>query len=284
MSQLAGFTPTRNFRTLNQGEESLEGTGVSDQLRLSRNSIQRQIRSLKQSITANRKKLRKIQDDQSQPLRKHGLQRPWSWKQVLMWVEFFLSASLLVGEFTVQNLHLGEIYGSLLVTTGATLTVLVGYFALRGQLIDSTDDSVKNKLMLQLTSAQISTDQSVHSSLTFYCHICKTYVGGQTKHCSTCNKCVAHFDHHCEWLNNCVGQANLREFYLLVALYTLQVIFQAAFQGLLLSSSLKQALPSGILTVLLCFYIAKFVMLAHLQAQVIYYWWLGVSTYEYIVE
>ena len=92
-----------------------------------------------------------------------------------MWVEYFISTALLVVEFAVQNLHLSEIYSSLIVTTGSVLTILVGYFALRGQLIDSTDDSVKNKLMLQLTSSQIATDQSVNTQLSYFCKICKTY-------------------------------------------------------------------------------------------------------------
>ena len=47
----------------------------------------------------------------------------------------------------------------------------------------------------------------------YYCKVCASNVGANSKHCGECNKCVSDFDHHCQWLNNCIGSQN-RKFFL----------------------------------------------------------------------
>jgi hypothetical protein len=63
------------------------------------------------------------------------------------------------------------------------------------------------------------------ASLHLYCTVCDGYVNDDAKHCGTCNRCCGGFDHHCNWLNNCIGYENYWDFYHLIWLYLLFMLF-----------------------------------------------------------
>ncbi|KAL6761035.1 DHHC palmitoyltransferase-domain-containing protein [Haematococcus lacustris] len=52
-----------------------------------------------------------------------------------------------------------------------------------------------------------------------WCVSCGLARPARSKHCRVCNRCIARHDHHCGWINNCVGLANLRLFWLFLAMH-----------------------------------------------------------------
>lgn len=125
------------------------------------------------------------------------------------------------------------------------------------------------------------------------CTICKTCVGGQSKHCGHCNRCVARFDHHCKWLNNCIGQRNYSLFLLLVVSLCLSqlvfISFTSFYLSLAASSDLRDfGLPQAlfIIPASLTLAISVAVVLAVINLLALNFWlrcYKHMTTYEYIM-
>lgn len=123
------------------------------------------------------------------------------------------------------------------------------------------------------------------------CTICKTCVGGQSKHCGQCNRCVVRFDHHCKWLNNCIGQSNYSLFLLLIGCLCLSQIVFISFASayLSLATDLRDfGLPRAlfIVPVSLTLAISVAVALAVLNLLALNFWlrcFKHMTTYEYVL-
>jgi len=125
------------------------------------------------------------------------------------------------------------------------------------------------------------------------CTICKTCVGGRSKHCGFCNRCVASFDHHCKWLNNCIGQTNYALFVRLIVSLAFSeiafIIFACLYLQLAASSGLRDlGLPLVLflvptsLTLTICIAVA----LAIFNLLALNFWlrrYKHMTTYEYIL-
>ncbi|XP_065106513.1 palmitoyltransferase ZDHHC23-A isoform X2 [Paramisgurnus dabryanus] len=52
-----------------------------------------------------------------------------------------------------------------------------------------------------------------------WCPVCRLLRPPRAGHCRICGACVLRMDHHCVWINSCVGQANHRQFLLMLLLF-----------------------------------------------------------------
>ena len=59
------------------------------------------------------------------------------------------------------------------------------------------------------------------------CKDCKLWINTDEKtiHCRKCGICIEGYDHHCDCINICVGKKNIKNFYLLVLVSFLVIIY-----------------------------------------------------------
>ena len=59
------------------------------------------------------------------------------------------------------------------------------------------------------------------------CKDCKLWINTDEKtiHCRKCGICIEGFDHHCDCINICVGKRNIKNFYLLILVSFLVIIY-----------------------------------------------------------
>ena len=59
------------------------------------------------------------------------------------------------------------------------------------------------------------------------CKDCKLWINTDEKtiHCKKCGICIEGYDHHCDCINICVGKKNIKNFYLLVLVSFLVIIY-----------------------------------------------------------
>lgn len=137
-------------------------------------------------------------------VRRNGLQRPFSWHQILMWFEFVLTQGVFIW------LYLNSKSENKLVTLilHSSLSIIVATLIFMGHQVNAIDPKVVNNEK-EIT---VVTNE-------FHCSICDSQVCSTSKHCGKCNKCVSNFDHHCDWLNNCIGGKNYKIFFGLISFY-----------------------------------------------------------------
>ena len=159
------------------------------------------------------------------------------------------------------------------------LTFVVAYFAYQGSAIDSTDPIVYKYRTLRRQGRESDIDPTMFP---YKCGICNSYVGSKTKHCGSCNKCVSEFDHHCDWLNNCIGQSNFNNFMMLVLTYAIHTALILAITVLNLVND--TGISNVYLVILITVYIIKLIIITNLLIQNVYFMYLGIGTYDYILE
>ena len=142
---------------------------------------------------------------------------------MIMWLEYIFTILVLIFVVIYDFMNTNQnTLTTALAVLASILTVLVGYYAYRGQIIDSKDPIVDHWQAISTSNPHDQSNPFISQNnqaseaaklFEYFCRICNSYVGTKSKHCSTCNKCVSEFDHHCEWLNNCIGQLNYAEFF-----------------------------------------------------------------------
>ncbi|EQC41845.1 hypothetical protein, variant [Saprolegnia diclina VS20] len=157
-------------------------------------------------------------DERNGRQRRHGLERPWHPRQVIV-VSIFglsvvcagLSTALLVPE--AHDLCDLVVLASVAMAIAVLFGVMVALF-----IAVSTADTLATKY-----------PRSLHPGEKIArCRSCNLTVNSRTKHCLCCAKCVEGFDHHCDYLNTCIGTANVRQFRLLIAASIAYLLVQTA--------------------------------------------------------
>ena len=210
----------------------------------------------------------------------HGFEWPFHPTQVLSWVEFALTQTLLVlmflysftaGEYVVLNGIM------LLINLLLSLMVVIGAIVITSS--NPTYDGSSTVTHLGGDSECFSAKE-----FSFLCDICKIKVPERVKHCAECNRCIVDFDHHCIWLNNCIGKHNYTQYFNLIILFAVQGLLQL---GYLVTFAVLVSISRGkmiALWVYIGLILLKVVSISYLNAWHIYLSKEGISTYKYLVE
>ncbi|KAG4096293.1 hypothetical protein H8356DRAFT_1682646 [Neocallimastix lanati (nom. inval.)] len=155
------------------------------------------------------KKRKLIEQYLKMPVRKTGLDCPWSLKQIV---------GLLIILYSIAVNYYLIFYGSYntvpkYIILGISSLVIFIFLTFGILLIisDASDDSF----------AKDKDENKEYCGKYHYCRICKKNVNRKSLHCKYCNKCILRFDHHCKFVNNCIGVKNYRLFVLSLSFSTL---------------------------------------------------------------
>ena len=88
--------------------------------------------------------------------------------------------------------------------------------------------STKNPgLPLKEYSTLIYEEENKNAKNFRQCKDCKLWINTDEKtiHCKKCGICIEGYDHHCDCINICVGKRNLKNFYLLILVSFLVIIY-----------------------------------------------------------
>lgn len=242
--------------------------------------------------------------------RVHGLQLPLNCYQIVCWIVFILTAC--VNFAILIPIQFEELkFVSVAVYILLYVTHIIAHVA--ALLLDPSENDLRKREIYVLPEF----DRALHAHVieNGRCHLCNINTSDKkTKHCGICNKCVFQFDHHCMWLNNCVGRRNYSAFIVCVVSALLLTLFTTSLcitdivyfftnphqlskiaQSFINCSSIME----GILAVIYCKNSVLFIIflifygvcgvgigcaLLHLICFHVYISFLGVSTYEYIVQ
>lgn len=123
------------------------------------------------------------------------------------------------------------------------------------------------------------------------CNYCQRKTDADSRHCKSCNKCITGFDHHCKWLNTCIGSKNYRAFIAYLVGTSLSML-SALTASLVLLIKWWHVIPQQYGTeyyrigpvVLASLMFLGVVPIVHLLGFHGMLWYLGMTTYEYIMD
>lgn len=114
----------------------------------------------------------------------------------------------------------------------------------------------------------------------------------KARYCAVCRKAVPGLDHHCTWLQTCVGQSNYAQFFTIACTGTIQFVSQALYASLCLVwldlpyevESDARIRMQGLLVAILLISVPCTLMYFILLGFHVYLYLLGYGTYEWMLR
>ena len=125
-----------------------------------------------------------------------------------------LSSNIFLQIFVFKNIP------SIFKTIGSILNILQIYFFI---ITSSKNPGLPNK-----EYEKIIYEEKNKTAKNFRkCKDCKLWINTDEKtiHCKKCDICIEGYDHHCDCINICVGKKNIKNFYFLILISFLIIIY-----------------------------------------------------------
>ena len=125
-----------------------------------------------------------------------------------------LSSNIFLQIFVFKNIP------SIFKTIGSILNILQIYFFI---ITSSKNPGLPNKEYEKL----IYEEKNKTAKNFRKCKDCKLWINTDEKtiHCKKCDICIEGYDHHCDCINICVGKKNIKNFYFLILISFLIIIY-----------------------------------------------------------